>query len=112
MALRIIGDTKAGPLAIDEKGQIFIGRGQAKGLGGLGFDWDQFGKIIAPITAGVGTFLANKGAGSQPAYQPTAYQPSTGGAQFSATSSGLFGGIDTTTLLLIGGAILLFMSKR
>lgn len=66
--------------------------------------WDWIGPVATGVGGAVTAWLAAKTAAKIPAGQ--AQQ----GVRVGATSSGLFGNIDTTTLLLIGGAALLFLS--
>jgi hypothetical protein len=91
-------------IVVDDHGNIW--QYVNDGMGGLaGFDWKQIGTYFAPFVAAGAGWIASKGRPKEPVY---AQQPT--GAQVQATSNGLFAGIDTTTLLLIGGAVLLFMS--
>ena len=108
----ILGRDGRGRIVGTDGRSIFVATDTGRGLGSLGFDWQKVVDLATPISAGFGTWLANKGAQQVPAYQPQALQPYAGGASFSASSSGLFGGIDTTTLVLIGLAVFLFLSKR
>lgn len=98
---------------VDSTGEVWVyGRNGNPGLGGFfdaGGGWDKISNIISPIAGGFGQWLANKGQPKQPPVDYSAYPP--GGVYAGANSGGLFGGIDTTTLLLIGGAVLLFMSR-
>lgn len=89
---------------VDERGTIYRDTEQE----GLGVNWEKIGQYFAPFVAAGAGWVAAKGRGQEPYPYQQPY-PSQG-AYAGATSQGLFGGIDTTTLLLIGGAILLFMS--
>jgi hypothetical protein len=88
-------------------GQVY-GWNEGDGMSGLGEGkWDWIAPVGTAVGGAVAAWVAGKASKNQP-YPSGGYPP--GGVQLGATSSGLFGGIDTTTLLLIGGAALLFMS--
>jgi hypothetical protein len=89
---------------VDEFGGLYRDTDQS----GLGANWEKIGQYFAPFVAAGAGWIAAKGNKNQPPYQEG--YPQAPGAYAGATSQGLFGGIDTTTLLLIGGAALLFFS--
>lgn len=91
-------------IVVDEHNNIW--QAFDDGIGGMeGINWKQVGTYFAPFVAAGAGWLASRG---QRQGYPEQYPPP--GIQVGASSQGLFGGIDTTTLLLIGGAVLLFMS--
>jgi hypothetical protein len=76
------------------------------GNDGMGkFDWQKVLDLAAPIAVGFGGYLAGK---SQPKYSEGQYQG--GGAYGAVTPYGASAGIDTQTMILIGGlALVAFM---
>jgi len=94
-------------LYVADDGNVWAYRDDRGGLNGLSSAWDIIGQIVKPITTGIGTYIATK---NQP--QIPAYQQPIQGVQVGAGSGGLFAGIDTTTILVIGLAVFLFMSQR
>jgi hypothetical protein len=69
---------------------------------------------IQPIIQGVGARIAGK-PNYDTAYRPVGYyqqQPTYGGASFQASSQGILGKIDSTTLLLIAGVVAIFLLKK
>jgi hypothetical protein len=107
-----MGQYLAPDVYVDDNGGIWAyGRNGRAALGGFwdaGGGWEKISQIAAPIAGGVAMWLANKNAKNAPS---SSYVPPAGGVQVGASSGGLFGSIDTTTLLLIGGALLLFLSR-
>lgn len=76
------------------------------GLGeGGGGKWDWIGPLATSVGGGITAWLAAKTAAKYPVdQQGVRYESAPRGG-------GPLGGIDTTTLLLIGAGVLLFMSK-
>lgn len=85
-------------------GQVYAWNDGSQGSGLGEGKWDWIGPVATAIGGATAAWIAGKSQGQQQHQYPQ------GGAQFGATSQGVFGGIDTTTLLLMGGAVLLFMS--
>lgn len=85
------------------------------GLSGLADESDvsiNWADIIRASTSGTAQIIS---AYRQPQYPYAAGYSPTGvsvGGGIGGTGAGLFGSVDTTTLLLIGMAFFLFMSKR
>jgi hypothetical protein len=93
----------ANHLFVDDNGALwqYVDNPGLQGLGDLDGVWEQVGEYFKPIVQAVGPAIATRIAGR--AAEPAYVAPPAGGIQVGATSQGLFGGIDTTTLLLIGG---------
>ncbi len=70
------------------------------GLSGLSGTWEKIGEYFQPIVEAVGPAIATRIAGR---HAEGTLAPPAGGVQVGATSQGLFGGIDTNTLLLLSG---------
>jgi len=88
---------------VDGEGDIWKYVSNLSGLPGLGITsgtWTKIGEMITPLIGAVATRIAGSG-GIQGVREVA--PPAGGGAQLVATSSGIFGNIDTTTLLMIGG---------
>ena len=93
-------------IVVDDRNNIW--QAFDDGMAGMGaINWQKIGDFTAPLIGAAAGWIASKGQKNQYPQYPPGYVP---GANLSATNNGLFGGIDTTTLLLIGGAVLLFMS--
>jgi hypothetical protein len=88
---------------VDENGSLYRDTEQD----GLGVNWEKIGTYFAPFVAAGAGWIAAKGGGQQQQQYPVG-QPQ--GVYAGANNQSLFAGIDTTTLLLIGGAALLFFS--
>lgn len=91
---------------VDDSGDIwqYVDKGGLSGLPGLGDlsgTWAKIGEYFAPVVGAIGAAAATRIAGQ--GGRPQDFAPPVTGVQVGATSSGLFAGIDTTTLLLIAG---------
>jgi hypothetical protein len=98
---------------VDSKGGLWVyGRNGEPTLGGFwdaGGGWSKISELASPIAGGFGQWLANKGAPQQQ------YIPPAGAGAYAGFSptSGLMGGMDMTTLLLLGlGGVALFMVMK
>ena len=88
---------------VDGEGDIWKYVSNLSGLPGLGITsgtWTKIGEMITPIIGAVATRIAGSGGIHGVTVAPPAQAT---GASLSASSSGIFGNIDTTTLLMIGG---------
>lgn len=89
---------------VDGEGDIWKYVSNLSGLPGLGITsgtWTKIGEMITPLIGAVATRIAGSGGIRGVEVAPPAGAGS--GAQLVATSSGIFGNIDTTTLLMLGG---------
>lgn len=90
---------------VDNEGGIWMP--PQDGLGAI--NWEKVGEYFSPFVAAGAGWLASKGMKNQP---PQYYDgPGQPGVYAGASSQGLFGGIDTTTLLIMGAVALLFFSQ-
>lgn len=88
-----------------ESGNIYYTRfASSNGLND--FNWDKFGNFFQQAWGPIAEGLKNKLSG--PAYSQQSgggYYPSSG-AVIQASPQGAFGSIDSTTIMLLGGAVL------
>jgi hypothetical protein len=86
---------------------------------GGGFSFDDFLNAFPKLTSGIATTISaargnpySQTAGGAASSSPYGAVQPAGGVSFGATQGGLFGGISTTTLLIIGLAAFAFLGGR